>query len=86
MPDGYPDFLRAAQMPAYLTSYAEHFGLVEHIQCNARLERVLFRRPAGRQPREPAPGKGDEPWTWARSLPDQRTDAPSFATAPPVIA
>ncbi len=40
MPDGYPDFLRAAQMPAYPTSYAEHFDLVEHIRCNARVDRV----------------------------------------------
>ncbi len=27
-------------MPAYPTSYAEHFDLVEHIRCNARVDRV----------------------------------------------
>jgi len=40
MPAHYPDFPSAAQMLAYLESYAEHYQLREHISFNYLVERV----------------------------------------------
>lgn len=40
MPADFPDFPSAAQMLAYLHSYADHYGLRDHIQLNTRVARV----------------------------------------------
>ncbi len=40
MPADYPDFPSAAQMLAYLNSYADYYRLRDHIQLNCRVERV----------------------------------------------
>ena len=42
MPSGYPDFPSAEQMRVYLSNYAAHFGLREHIQFKTA---VSFCRP-----------------------------------------
>jgi len=39
-PEGTPLFPSAAEVRAYLASYAEHFGLDERIRCNARVTRA----------------------------------------------
>ncbi len=40
MPSDYPDFPSAAQMLAYLNSYAEHYNLLPNIQFNKTVEMV----------------------------------------------
>ncbi len=40
MPADYPDFPSAAQMLEYLTDYAKHYGLIEQITFNTRVEHV----------------------------------------------
>lgn len=40
MPSDYPDFPSASQMLDYLTGYAKHYGLMEHIKFNTRVEHV----------------------------------------------
>ena len=40
MPKTYPDYPSHEQALAYFRSYAEHFGLHEHIQLNTAVERV----------------------------------------------
>lgn len=40
MPDHYPDFPSAAQMRAYLRSYAKHYDLEQHINLNTEVTRV----------------------------------------------
>jgi len=40
MPQDYPDFPSAAQMLAYLRSFAEHFGLREQIECDRSVTQV----------------------------------------------
>ncbi|MEU6859502.1 NAD(P)-binding domain-containing protein [Glycomyces sp. NPDC046736] len=40
MPDDWPDYPSAAQMLAYLTSYAKHFGLSEHIWYGSEISQI----------------------------------------------
>jgi cation diffusion facilitator CzcD-associated flavoprotein CzcO len=46
MPASYPDFPSAAQMLAYLRSYADHFALRPHIRFNTAVARVAPRADA----------------------------------------
>jgi len=41
IPDHYPDFLSHYQVLDYLESYADHFGVREHIRFQTRVERVV---------------------------------------------
>ena len=40
MPESFPDFPSKAEMQRYFRSYAEHFGLLEHIRLNTEVLRV----------------------------------------------
>jgi cation diffusion facilitator CzcD-associated flavoprotein CzcO len=40
MPDGYPDYPSHFQVKEYFTSYARHFGLVEHIRFDSEVVSV----------------------------------------------
>ena len=46
MPDDYPEFPTSEQMHAYLSSYAERFGVCDHIRFATEIVRIV-RRPDG---------------------------------------